>query len=177
MNTCAPRGLMSSTARRRVSRYRLSSSVRMVLKRWTGSQGVALSFWAGVELAGRAGRAVPVPLDEEVGDVHRIRQRLQGTCSCAASGCDQSEDPLVHELTCWTEEKYIEGGWMNGEEERKGGGVKKGMLSTLSLSLINSPQPLFFLPGLMRWHEDTQAKSTAWRHGGRRERTENRVEI
>lgn len=33
MNTCAPRGLMSNTARRRVSRYRLSSSVRIVLKR------------------------------------------------------------------------------------------------------------------------------------------------
>lgn len=33
MNTCAPRGLMSKTARRKVSRYRLSSSVRIVLKR------------------------------------------------------------------------------------------------------------------------------------------------
>lgn len=33
MKTCAPRGLMSNTALRRVSRYRLSSSVCMVLKR------------------------------------------------------------------------------------------------------------------------------------------------
>lgn len=33
MNTCAPRGLMSNTALRRVSLYRLSSSVRIVLKR------------------------------------------------------------------------------------------------------------------------------------------------
>lgn len=32
-NTCAPRGLMSNTALRKVSRYRLSSSVRIVLKR------------------------------------------------------------------------------------------------------------------------------------------------
>lgn len=73
--------------------------------RWTGSQGVALSVWAGVELAGSAGCTVPVSLDEEVGNVHRIRQRLQGTCGCAARGCDQSEDPLIHQLTCWKGER------------------------------------------------------------------------
>lgn len=42
--------------------------------------------------------------------MHCIRQGLQGTCGSAARGCDQSEDPLVHQLTCWTEERKSCGG-------------------------------------------------------------------
>lgn len=66
--------------------------------RWTCSQSVALSIGAGVELAGSAGGPVPVPLDEEMRDVHCIRQRLQRTCCSAAGGCDQSQNPLIHQL-------------------------------------------------------------------------------
>lgn len=73
--------------------------------RWSGSQRVALSVWAGVELAGGAGRTVPVSLDEKMGDVHCVCQGLQGACGSTPRGCDQSEDPLVHQLACWTEDR------------------------------------------------------------------------
>lgn len=73
--------------------------------RWPCSQCVALSVWARVELTGSTGCAIPISLNEEVGDVHCICQRLQGTCSCTACRCNQREDPLVHQLACWTEDK------------------------------------------------------------------------
>lgn len=83
--------------------------------RWTGGQGVALSVRAGVELAGGAGGAVPVPLDEEVGDVHGVRQRLQGAGGRAAGGRDESKDALVHQLTCWREGEKNK--WMGRNNE------------------------------------------------------------
>lgn len=63
-----------------------------------GGQRVALSVRAGVELAGGARRPLPVPLDEEVRDVHGVRQRLQSAGGSAAGGRDQGEDALVHQL-------------------------------------------------------------------------------
>lgn len=70
-----------------------------------GGQRVALAVWAGVELAGSARRALPVPLDEEVRDVHGVRQRLQCTSGGAARGRDQGQDALVHQLAGWQGEK------------------------------------------------------------------------
>lgn len=92
--------------------------------RWTCGQCVALSVWAGVELAGGAGRTIPVSLDEEVGNVHRICQGLQGTRRRTACRCDQGEDPLVHQLTCWTRGKRMR---MKDKEVRKGMGEKKSI--------------------------------------------------
>lgn len=46
--------------------------------RRSGRQCVALASWARVELAGRPGRSLAVPLDEKVWYVHSVRQRLQG---------------------------------------------------------------------------------------------------
>lgn len=77
----------------------------------TRGQGVALPVGAGVELAGGAGRPVSVPLDEEVRDVHGIRQRLQRAGRGAAGGRDQSQDPLVHQLAGCRD---------GGEEEEEG---------------------------------------------------------
>lgn len=78
--------------------------------RGASGQRVAFSVWAGVELAGGSGRALCISLDEEMRDVHCVCQRLQGTRSCTACGCDQSKDSLVHQLTGWRgkEGKYRE---------------------------------------------------------------------
>lgn len=90
--------------------------------RRTGSQSVALAIRAGVELAYSSGCTIAISLDEEMRNVHCICQWLQGTGCCAPGGCDQSEDPLVHQLTCWIDvEKYRK---ENNQFHREGGNWK-----------------------------------------------------
>lgn len=66
-------------------------------------QRVALPAGARVELAGGARRALAIPLDEQVGDVHGVRQWLQSAGRGAARRRDQRQDALVHQLTGWGE--------------------------------------------------------------------------
>lgn len=66
-----------------------------------GGQRVALPPGAGVEATRGAGRAVAVPLDVQVGDVHGVGQGLQGAGGGAARRGDEGQDSLVHQLTGW----------------------------------------------------------------------------
>lgn len=69
--------------------------------RRTGRQRVALPTRAWVELAGGPRRALAVPLDVQVRDMHGVRQGLQGAGRRAARRCDQRQYALVHQLAGW----------------------------------------------------------------------------
>lgn len=80
-----------------------------------GSQRVALPAGTRVELAGGPRRALAVPLDVQVRDVHGVRQGLQRAGRRAARRGDQRQYSLVHQLAGW------KGEGEKGEKGEKGG--------------------------------------------------------
>lgn len=81
----------------------------------SGGQCVGLAIRAGVQVAGGTWRPSWVALDKEVGDVHGVCEGLQGIGGCTASGCDQGQNPLGHEVTGW-KERGGRGGGQCGDE-------------------------------------------------------------
>lgn len=67
-------------------------------------QGVVVcSRQAAGQRAGGARRPGGRALDEEVGDVHGVCERLKAACWHAANGTDQRQDAAIHQLAGWRE--------------------------------------------------------------------------
>lgn len=99
---------------------------------WADHQGVVVcSRQAAGQRAGGArcpgGRA----LDEEVGDVHGVCERLKAACWHAADGTDQCQDTAIHQLAGWREKGEAERGellfsWTHGGNRKNKYGTAEG---------------------------------------------------
>lgn len=101
-------------------------------------QGVVVcSGQAAGQRAGGARRPSGRALDEEVRDVHGVRERLQAARRHAADGADQRQDAAVHQLAGWGEGE--------GEQKEKRGAVilstHRGMVKTNTARLWTAPAP------------------------------------
>ena len=105
--------------------------------RWADHQGVVVcSGQATGQRAGGAGRPSRRALDEEVGDVHGVCQRLKAACWHAADGTDQRQDTTIHQFAGWREK---------GGAERKDRSCysqnTRGIVYTNTACLCTAPAP------------------------------------
>lgn len=106
-------------------------------------QGVVVCSWQATgQRAGGARRPSGRALDEEVGDVHGVGERLKTACWHAADGTDQCQNSAIHQLAGWREK---------GGAERKEGscysqntqGNRKKKYGTPVASTSSQSLPLF----------------------------------